>query len=95
MGLLKPNDFGLFDMLGNAWEWCFDESGKYLSYSERAVADMPQTGTIQANTRRLLRGGAFDEPAGIIRSSFRNHILPTYQMLIYGFRLCRTFDIEH
>ena len=47
-----PNQFGLYDMQGNAWEWCWDWYG---DYTKNAVKDPqgPETGTV-----RILRGGS-------------------------------------
>ncbi|MBR7064723.1 MAG: formylglycine-generating enzyme family protein, partial [Treponema sp.] len=49
---LLPNAYGLYDMSGNAWEWCWDWAG---DYSSDDVVD--PTGA-QNGTMRISRGGA-------------------------------------
>src|SRR5262249_2262651 len=61
---LKPNDFGLFDMLGNAAEWCQDEMG--LPYQ---TGDDDERGSlvIENKRKRVLRGGSFFFLAPFVR----------------------------
>ena len=70
-GSLLPNDLGLSDMLGNAWEWCQD---RYLTYSRGSSFidnNIKNLESIDENNPRLLRGGSFlFQPAGV-RSAFR------------------------
>ena len=40
---LKPNDFGLFDMLGNAYEWCYEAYQSYPAAAEKTIEDAPGT----------------------------------------------------
>jgi hypothetical protein len=50
VGKKKENRFGIFDMLGNVWEWCFD------NYKEKPS----QTAVLEDNNiLRVLRGGSF------------------------------------
>ncbi|GHT43526.1 hypothetical protein FACS189438_0900 [Bacteroidia bacterium] len=64
VGLLQPNGYGLYDMFGNAWEWCFD---RILAANEGYPDDQPATnpqGTNKASaggTTAILRGGACNE----------------------------------
>jgi formylglycine-generating enzyme required for sulfatase activity len=88
-GRLLPNDLGLFDMLGNVWEWCHDVS---QPYPKKAVEDnMNIQLYINSSNRRLHRGGAFNfRPAGV-RSALRGRSAPADRIISNGFRPSRTY----
>jgi formylglycine-generating enzyme required for sulfatase activity len=88
VGQLRPNAFGLFDMHGNAWEWCQDWFGSY----ESAVMDAP-TGP-PSGSRRVLRGGSWHNFAGYCRSANRDQGTPSYRghQRALGFRVVLVFD---
>jgi serine/threonine protein kinase/formylglycine-generating enzyme required for sulfatase activity len=68
VGSKQPNPFGLFDMGGNLWEWCYDEYGDYGS--ERA-GDGRRPDPDSDPLHRCYRGGGFDYVPGYARSDFR------------------------
>jgi serine/threonine protein kinase/formylglycine-generating enzyme required for sulfatase activity len=89
-GSLKPNDLGLFDMLGNALEWCQERVVPYapgLLQSE----DKEDMRDIDSRTSRVLRGGSFVLPTVYVRSANRQGLVPTHRGLNVGFRPARTF----
>ena len=90
VGSLKPNDFGLFDMLGNAHEWCQERIMDYqpkLPWSE----DKEDESNIESRFVRVLRGGSFTVFAVNVRSAYRSRIVPTARLFNVGFRPARTF----
>jgi formylglycine-generating enzyme required for sulfatase activity len=91
---LKPNDFGLFDMQGNAFEWAYDARSVYPSTSTDAAADEPGTNPVVERTYRVLRGGSFFMPTAYVRSALRWVGWPYLQSDQYGFRLAKTYKLS-
>jgi len=92
-GRLKPNDFGLFDMLGNALEWCQESFAYYSSGAGggQAAEDIEDKKDITDKLGRVLRGGSFDYPPWSVRSATRYRYVPAYRDINVGFRPARTF----
>ncbi len=94
VGSYRPNAFGLYDMHGNVWEWCNDFGANYSSGS---VID---PGGPEEGYSRMLRGGSFNDPKWVARSSHRYGARQTagrtdmFDTANVGFRLARTFDIK-
>jgi serine/threonine protein kinase/formylglycine-generating enzyme required for sulfatase activity len=82
VGALKPNRLGLFDVHGNAWQWCHD------LYDEQ---DNKGNLEVKKNQGRVLRGGSFDFDAWFARSAFRLRLVPASRVNYVGFRVARTY----
>ena len=84
VGELKPNDFGLFDMLGNAAEWTDDNA------SAKSPADDADRDVVWNMNYLVFRGGSAINPASFLRSAqrFRSPLLSREPFV--GFRVART-----
>jgi formylglycine-generating enzyme required for sulfatase activity len=69
---VKPNPFGLKNMLGNVAEFCADwyQPDAYAQYTEDVVKDPPGP---ESGTEHVVRGGSFQDNAGMLRSAVRNY----------------------
>jgi len=83
VGSFAPNAWGLYDMHGNVWEWCWDWYGDYTS---GAQTDPMGAGS---GTVRVFRGGSWYLPEEFVRSAYRASIDPNYREIPLGFRLVR------
>jgi formylglycine-generating enzyme required for sulfatase activity len=91
VGTKKPNDFGLFDMYGNAAEWCQDAFAPYPPASGKAPIEDPEDQQlIIPSVKRVLRGGAFLSPASEVRSASRSGFPPNLSLVLAGLRVART-----
>jgi formylglycine-generating enzyme required for sulfatase activity len=82
----QPNAFGLFDTIGNAWEWvedCYHDS--YLG----APAD-GSAWIAPSCTDRVFRGGSWDNYPRNVRSAFRYRAAPGTRSSSVGFRIARS-----
>jgi len=86
-GKKKPNAFGIFDIYGNVWEWCFDYYSEDFYGRSSAKEKNPVNG-INTNYK-VLRGGAWSSPANDCRCANRFRSMPNLQIQSVGFRIVR------
>jgi formylglycine-generating enzyme required for sulfatase activity/serine/threonine protein kinase len=90
VGKKKANQWGLYDMHGNVWEWCKD--GKRW-YPDKETADkqtylfIDDPGNPQSGKTRVLRGGSWDSRANSCRSANRSDKEPDTYRYDIGFRV--------
>ena len=87
VGQKKPNELGLYDMSGNAFEWVFDWFGPYS-----AEAQTNPKGP-SAGQHHVLRGGSWKHSSNGCRVSFRSRIETTH-LNKCGFRIVKGIDLE-
>jgi formylglycine-generating enzyme required for sulfatase activity len=77
----SPNEFGIYDMSGNVWEWCLDYSGDYSSSAQTNPKGA------SSGSYRVIRGGSWYDKATNCRCSNRSYVTPTNTNDYLGLRL--------
>jgi len=87
VGLKQPNNWGLYDMIGNSWELCLDWYSSGLAYSDGSPVTDP-VGPPTGSTR-VARGGAYSvNTFAEARSAHRNSAPPDRTLVRYTWRAC-------
>lgn len=91
VGTLRPNGFGLFDMQGNAHEWCHDRANLFNNDVE-CLKDEEEANRLDNSQSRVLRGGYFGDSGSEIRIANRSsQSQPADRAVSIGFRVARTY----
>lgn len=85
VGLKAPNGWGLYDMLGNVYQWCRDRGPVDLPGGEVTDPAGPKLGA-----DRAVRGGSWHSPPGACRAAYRAWSSPDGRSQFIGFRLALT-----
>jgi formylglycine-generating enzyme required for sulfatase activity len=92
VGSLKPNDLGLFDTHGNAYNWCQDILAPYAAkQGGKSLEDSVAGSIVSEKELRVLRGGGFLSRPGWLRCAYRDGNRPGVQLNNFDFRPARTF----
>jgi formylglycine-generating enzyme required for sulfatase activity len=88
VGSYAPNDWGLYDMHGNVWEWV--EDCWHDCYDGDRRPDDGRAWTTGECSERVLRGSSWGDPPGFLRSAFRHGNSADGRIDNVGFRVART-----
>ena len=96
VGILKPNDFGLFDIYGNTNEFCYGFLGDFDYFQvegQNVVHDHPPTNAVFDHHTLVERGGAIGHPSPLVTSDARGGHSPSIHSPAAGLRVVRTYPI--
>ena len=95
VGLKEPNSWGIYDMFGNLFEWCFDMITDYPQIQATDWIGLTDLG-FDGGCSRIIRGGCYLEPFtdDAFFSAGRTYVDADIQQTGYGFRLCLRPDID-
>lgn len=91
VGLKEPNPWGIYDMFGNIFEWCFD---MIVDYPDGKVTDWIGIDSNEyfgaVGLDRIVRGGCYltSFQSDCFDAATRNYVSPDTEDCCYGFRLC-------
>ena len=96
VGRLKPNDYGLFDMHGNVWQWCQEKALASRPWEGKPAPteDREDTELVEELHGRPLRGGAFYDQPPFLRCTSRRSERPYMVDDYFGMRVARTVRPE-
>jgi hypothetical protein len=96
VGQLRPNEMGLFDMLGNVSEWIADEPHDYRNHPHwgKLVSDNLLKLSLPTDAVRWTRGGDYSHALSHLRSAASYDVITTAELSTVGFRIARTLPAD-
>jgi len=92
VGILKPNDFGLFDVQGNVFNWCQE---RWRTTSRAASDDKEDLALdVEPKRDRKIRGAGFSSRVPQVRSAYGSFLEPGNDNNHLGIRVARTISLD-
>ncbi len=91
VGRLLPNEAGLFDMSGNAAEWCQDRAMVYPNEDRDHPTQLDNSSDVDMSSSRMLRGGSYSITSTVLRAADRYNDRPDVDDNYISFRPVRTY----
>ena len=92
VGSLAANGFGLHDVHGNVWEWCWDWYASYDGGHRAGDGALLGQPTDSGRRQRVNRGGGYNNPAVHSRSAYRFRDTPGLRNIALGCRPAKRIE---